>query len=261
MEKMEITSIKNIYFSPTGGTKKVAELISSCFELPKDDIDISEYGRDYGHYRFKRDNLCVIAVPSFGGRVPAVALERISQMKGDRTPAILIAAYGNRDYDDTLLELKDTVERLGFSCIGAVAAVTEHSIMRQYGSGRPDTSDEEELRRFAEEIEEKVENESEIIGIEVPGKRPYREYKGVPMKPKASGKCTDCGVCAKECPVGAIPFELPKMTDADKCISCMRCTKICPVHAISCNPLILFAGAEKMKKSCQGRKDNKLFLD
>ena len=128
---MEITSIKNIYFSPTGGTKKVAELISSCFELPKDNIDISEHGRDYGHYRFKRGNLCVIAVPSFGGRVPEVALERISQMKGDRTPSILIAAYGNRDYDDTLLELKDVVERLGFSCIGAVAAVPTHTIMRQ----------------------------------------------------------------------------------------------------------------------------------
>ena len=48
------------------------------------------------------------------------------------------------------------------------------------------------------------------------------------LKPKSDKKCESCGICAKLCPVNAIPLDDPKETNSEKCISCMRCISICP---------------------------------
>ena len=67
------------------------------------------------------------AVPSYGGRVPEIAVSRLKQMKGNGARAVLLVVYGNREYEDTLLELSDVMEAAGFSPVAAVAAVAEHS--------------------------------------------------------------------------------------------------------------------------------------
>lgn len=64
--------------------------------------------------------LCVIAVPVYGGRVAATALQRLQRLKGNGSPAILVVVYGNRDYEDALLELRDTAVQLGFVPLTAV---------------------------------------------------------------------------------------------------------------------------------------------
>ena len=79
--------------------------------------------------------------------------------------------------------------------------------------------DEKELLEFAAKIMQSSEAQRPPA---FPGNRPYREYYGVPLKPVANRKCTSCGLCAKECPAGAIPLDNPKMTDKDKCISWIR---------------------------------------
>ena len=120
--------------------------------------------------------------------------------------------------------------------------------------------DEAQLGEFAGKIRAAIEADSINSHIALPGHTPYREYKGVPMKPRAGKGCTSCGLCAQKCPVRAIPAESPSQTDTETCISCMRCVAICPAHARSVNPLMLAAAAQKLKKSCQVRKGNELFL-
>lgn len=93
-----------------------------------------------------------------------------------------------------------------------------------------------------------------------PGSRPYREYGGVPFKPVANRKCGSCGLCAKECPAGAIVLDNPKVTDKEKCISCMHCVAICPKNARSCSKLVGFIAGRKMKPICSGRKENRLYM-
>ncbi|MCI8506656.1 MAG: 4Fe-4S binding protein [Lachnospiraceae bacterium] len=80
------------------------------------------------------------------------------------------------------------------------------------------------------------------------------------MKPRTGKSCIRCGLCAKECPAGAIPVEEPSKTDAKACISCMRCIEICPRKARSVSKTLLAASSVKMKKVCSGRKKNELFL-
>ncbi len=121
----------------------------------------------------------------------------------------------------------------------------------------PDKHDEKELLEFAAKI---MQNSEAQRTPAFPGNRPYREYGGVPLKPVANGKCTSCGLCAKECPAGAIPLDNPKMTDKDKCISCMHCVAVCPKKARNYSKLVSFIAGLKMKKVCSGRKENKLYL-
>jgi len=247
-------------FSPTGGTEKVADALSCGWDCEQETVNLLEVDRDYGVYKLEADDVCIVAVPSFGGRVPAVALERLSSMKGNQARAVLAAVYGNRDFEDTLLELKDTLEVAGFRCVAAVAAIAEHSIMHQFAAGRPDEKDVAQLKAFAEQIREKLKGDKAQEPASVPGNRPYRKYSGVPLRPKADKTCRQCGVCMRECPVHAIPKEDMTRTDEDMCISCMRCIAVCPSGSRKLNKVMVNVAAQKLKKACAEPKQNELFL-
>lgn len=254
-------SVYSIYFSPTGGTKRVMELLCSGWQETPQVIDLCDSGRNFSELSLTCADVCLIGVPSFGGRVPETALKRLAQIKGGGAAAVLVTAYGNRAYEDTLLELQDTALSCGFRIAGAAAAVTEHSIMRQYGAGRPDAEDETRLRDFSRQLRQAVENMPGAGNkLTLPGGRPFRDYNGVPFKPKAGKSCTECGACAGLCPVDAIPKNDPRKTDTSRCISCMRCISVCPVHARSLNKAMLFAAGQSMKKAFEGRKTNDIFL-
>ena len=246
-----------IYFSPTGSTKKVVEALSTSWDTPKTNIDISLPNKDYTAYSFFPDDLCIIGVPSFGGRVPSIAIDHLKEMKSNNTPTIIVATYGNRAYDDTLLELKDIASECGFKIIAAIAAVTEHSIMHQFATNRPTKEDLNEIIGFGERIKASLSSNSDIM---VPGNRPYREYSGVPLKPKTNENCNKCGICASLCPTKSIPHDNPNTTDDSTCISCMRCISVCPNDARYLNKAVLLGVSQKMKKVCSSYKKNELFL-
>ncbi|MEF9940475.1 MAG: 4Fe-4S binding protein [Clostridium sp.] len=246
-------------FSPTGGTEKVIKLLEKDF-LTEKSIDLTKMNANDSDLDLKKDDLCLIGVPSYGGRVPQAALERLRQIKGNGALAIIVVVYGNRAYDDTILELKNELTDCHFQVVSAVAAIAEHSIMHQFGKGRPDAADELELHKIAQDIKVVLSNRIGNEELQVPGNKPYREYGGVPFKPQANKTCNKCGKCSAHCPVGAISKENPSVTDKNKCISCMRCVSICPQNARSIHKVLLFAASEKMKKECSGRKQIEAFL-
>lgn len=247
-----------ISFSPTGGTEKAAKALIEPFGN-NETIDLCD-ANSCGIKEFSAQDLCIFAVPSYGGRVPALALERMAGFSGNNAKAVLLAVYGNRAYEDTLKELQDTLLRQGFCCVAGVAAIAEHSIMHQFAAGRPDASDLAELQMFGQKIQAKLQSTQSFKPLNLPGNAPYKEYKGVPFVPKAGSGCTNCGLCVQKCPAGAISPEHPKETDKQKCIACMRCVCICPNHARTLNPLLLAVASQKMKKACEGHKSNELFL-
>ena len=130
--------VVQIVFSPTGGTQKVADIITSEWGNPVEKIDLSDPKTDFATVSLDKEDFAVIAVPSFGGRVPALATERLEKIHGNKAMCVAVCVYGNRAYEDTLIELSDTAEKSGFQVIAGIAAIAEHSIMHQYAAGRPD---------------------------------------------------------------------------------------------------------------------------
>ena len=243
-----------IIFSPTGGTEKVAHILGGHGNENTVKIDLSDAKTDFTKCVIGKEDQVLIAMPSFGGRAPAVAIQRLKQIAGNGAKCTLVCVYGNRAYEDTLVEMEDAAKESGFQVVAAVAAVAEHSVMPQYAAGRPDASDKKQLEQFAEQIAGK----SEAV-VSIPGNRPYKKAGGAGLVPKVGKSCTKCGLCAENCPVQAIdPASFT--ADAKKCISCMRCVKQCPEKARNVNGAMVSIAAMVIKKACSVRKENELYM-
>ena len=242
------------HFSPTGGTKKVAEAIAAGFHTPVVEMDLTK--ADATATLGENDALMAV-LPVYAGRVPQISLERLSALKGSGQKAVAVVVYGNREYDDALLETKNALEADGFQVIAAAAFIAEHSIVRSIASGRPDAEDKALCRQFAVDVMAKLDNPKAIT---VPGNDPYVELKPSAFHPAASDACVKCGVCAEQCPVGAIPLNHPNKTLGDVCINCMRCVQVCPVRSRAL-PAPFVAGATQMLgEKAAGYKKPVVFL-
>lgn len=257
---MGYKNVTEIVFSPTGGTKKVENILADTFGETTERINLTEYGIDFTNSKIEKDSLVVIAAPVFEGVIPDIAIERLKQIQGNGAMCVCVAVYGNRAYDDGLIELTDVAKLQGFKPVASIGAVAEHSIMRKFGAGRPDDEDRKELIAFAQKITEKLARDDFSTEYFVPGSHEYKRLGNLNVVPKGNNKCINCGKCAKVCPVGAIDPSNIKTADKTKCISCMGCIAACPVNARKL-PAPLIAAAElAMKSKLSKRKTNDLFL-
>lgn len=256
---MKIANTMGIYFSPTEHTREMVQHIAEAFNRNAHLHDLTSYERGNLEYDFTKQDLVVVGAPVYGGRIPALAAERLQQIKGAQTPAIILVSYGNRAYEDALLELKNILEQNQFVIIGAAALIAEHSIVHEVGKDRPDDADWQEIDAFVQQIKQKM--EQGLSRVEhIPGNVPYRTYNGIPLTPKGDHNCVKCGFCVRECPAGAIPAADPQKTDSKRCISCMRCVTYCPQQARSVNRLLLGMVSHKLRKKCSMRCKNEFFI-
>ena len=127
-------SVFEIVFSPTGGTEKVSCLVAGALDKNTVTVDLTDSGLDFHEVSMTKDDVAVISVPAYAGRVPAVVVDRLNMVHGNGARAVLVCVYGNRAFEDTLVELEDVAKHAGFRVIAAVAAIAEHSIARQFAA-------------------------------------------------------------------------------------------------------------------------------
>ena len=242
------------HFSPTGGTKKVANAIAAGFSIPVVEMDLTK--ADSAVTLGENDALMAV-LPVYAGRVPQISLERLAALKGNGQKAVAVVVYGNREYEDALLETKDVLEANGFQVIAAAAFIAEHSIVRSIAAGRPDAEDEALCRRFASDVMAKADD---AAPVQVSGNTPYKELKPSAFHPAASESCIKCGVCADQCPVGAIPLDDSSRTNNDLCINCMRCVEVCPQHCRALPDAFLTMITQMLNQNAAGYKKPTIFL-
>lgn len=247
-----------IMFSPTGGTSKATRKFSAAWSCEKKTIDL--FRRDY----LKRlpelspEDVCIISAPVFSGRIPSIAAERMALLKGNGARAVLLAAFGNRAVEDALVEMEDILRGCGFRIIAGVEAVTEHSVIRTIGAGRPDAADAACLLNFGRQVIDKL-SSANTAEPTLPGNRPYRE-RGSGIIPEVTEGCINCAICARECPAGAISFGGSWVADPEKCISCLHCVRFCPKSYRTLDPQKVQEIHAKIGEQCETRKENKLYI-
>lgn len=221
------------YFSPTEGTKKAVETLAGFLTQNPVYLDLTRRKFRKQKKYFTEQELLIAAAPVYGGQLPRVEEGLFSNLKGNHTPCIVMAAYGNRHYDDTLAQMKEILTKQGFICIGAIAPVIPHIFSEKLGNGRPDEADMETFRKFAVVMKGRIEKAERngFTEIELPG-NPVPEAKSIKPVTKLfeKEKCTNCQACVQKCPVNAISKDTLEI-EQDKCLNCQRCTKVCKAGA------------------------------
>ena len=251
-------TIHQITFSPTGGTRRASEFLCKGFNAKSTITELCTQEENLNYPNIAADDLVVISMPVYAGRVPALAVERLNNVISNGAKCVIIAVYGNRAYEDALIEMQDVATEMGFQVIAAIAAIAEHSVCRMYATSRPDDIDAKELAAFSVAILEKIKENKPFAPLALPGNRPYKQGCTGPF-PTANDNCTDCGTCASQCPTGAIALDNPKGNNNELCIGCMRCVSVCPVHARGIGERLNML-AERLKPLCSDRKQNELFV-
>ena len=245
---MVVNKVWAVYFSATGTTKKVVEEIANVIAdklgAARETFDFTLPQAREGAPGFKQGDLVVFGTPVYAGRVPNVLLKYLETIRGNGAAAVPVVLYGNRDYDDALIELRDILEKDGFHAIAAATFIGEHSFSYILAKERPDDADLHKAGTFAADVAKKSSSIDDFTAasIEVKGTPdPYRGYyqprdrKGEPVdirkvKPLTNDSCNDCKICADICPMGSISREDVKEYTGI-CIKCGACIKKCPLQA------------------------------
>lgn len=265
---MEIKRVKLIYFSPTGTTQKVLESIAKGIGA-----------QDVGHFNLTMpegarqdippliDELVILGAPVYGGRLPVEAVKRFRRIKADNTLAVPVVVYGNREFEDALLELKNLAVELGFKPVAGAAFIGEHSYETEdapIAHGRPDGQDTQKAMDFGAKIKDKVAalaSPDAQGDLEIPGRFPY-ESGGMSISTSPVSReetCILCGTCATVCPTAAITVDDSVATEVELCIRCSACIKNCPAGARVWEDARLLKIINWLHENCGARKEPRVF--
>lgn len=267
---MDIHPLRLLYFSPTGTTRKVVQAIAQGLGLNiAEDLDLTLPQTRLGSVSSIQGGVTIIGTPVYTGRVAFEAVLRLRQLQASNALAVVVVVYGNREYEDALLELRNMAMEVGFTPCAGAAFIGEHSFSTDetpIATGRPDNSDVNRGRIFGKMLLNKVTSISALHDcshLSVPGSFPYRERGPThATSPETrDALCVRCGKCVEVCPVKAITLHHDGVyTDKNKCLLCCACVKNCPTGARILGDMRLLQFARNLTLSCLQRKEPEFYL-
>lgn len=283
---MDIRQVRTVCFSPTGTTRAIVEEIvrgicgglregAGCAAAPcaVELVDVTRPDARLRPLRTSADEL-LVAAPVYMGRVPALLDAWLRAIRGQGTPAVCVVVYGNRTYGDALLELRDILAACGCVPVACAAYIGEHSFSgpeTPVAAGRPDAEDIRHAERFGRKVAEKLRSFSPAApegrfpapdAFDVPGERPYRGETALWSVDfiAVGDTCTQCGLCAQVCPVGAVDPARGESIDRALCVTCCACVRRCPRSARTMKEGPVRDAAVRLNRLYGERKEPECFL-
>ena len=266
---MNIQHLHLIYFSPTRTTRRILEeIVKGMGREAATVTDITQPDIRSQKPPVFREGLVLMGAPVYSGRLPKDAARYFSELKAHGALAVPVVLYGNRAYEDALLELKNTAEACGFASLAAGAFIGEHSFSGQdyiIAPNRPDKADLAKAFAFGQKIAgllESIQVSGDIGPLTVPGQFPYKE--AVALGPmdfiQVTEDCYGCGVCIPACPANAIDEANRYAARPERCIYCCACIKACPPGARIMKEGFLKGIAKMLSENCSARKEPETFF-
>ena len=261
---MKPRTVHSIFFSPTETSRTIARAVSRGIGGDAEArLDMTWNAPERS--AFSQRDVVVVGMPVYSGRLPAIAAERFSSLKGSGTPAVAIVVYGNRAYEDALAELCDRCIEQGSKLVSAAAFVGQHSFSSEklpIAHERPDQQDIDSAKQFGVQVKELLKCDLSLDLETIPGNRPYKPA----IQPSEAATATDpetcrqCGACIANCPVQCIEMiDGVPQTLQDRCIWCMACVQCCPTGARKTVLPKIHEITKRLHTHCQSRKEPEIF--
>ena len=240
---MEIKRVCALYFSATGNTEKTvatfAETLAEQLGVPWERLPFTKPAERERDYVFADTDLVVVGTPTYAGKLPNKILPDLkARLHGNGALAAAIVTFGNRSYDNALAELCAVLEGDGFHTVAGGAFVGRHAFTDKLAEDRPDWDDRKELKNFAAATADKF----------------------LKAKPRTDlTKCTNCGACARLCPMGAIDPE-DVYSVPGTCIKCQACVRKCTKHAKYFDDPAFLSHVAMLEQTFTEPKKNEVFL-
>jgi NAD-dependent dihydropyrimidine dehydrogenase PreA subunit/flavodoxin len=243
-----------VYCSPSGTTRRVANVIENVFQRNQADVEVLDLGKTREWQSFQKklesagEHACLfVGSPVYGSMaVPPVRQFVASLPACANAWAVPFVTWGEACSGLALWQLGDALVKKGFRVAGAAKVVAVHSMMWQEaepaGKGHPDEIDLEMVTGLVENIATRhAAGTLTALALDVLDYQPSAISEGVRKKMSTPRKntpkevdpdaCTQCGVCESECPAQAISLE-PYPVFGENCFGCFSCIRLCPEEAI-----------------------------
>lgn len=268
---MNFSRVNLFYYSPTHTTQKIVTGIAAGIGI--DPLKIIENNLTYPEYAetvidVEPDDLIIIGAPVYAGQIALEAHKRLATIKFLNNPVVLVAVYGNRHFDDALIDLREMAIKLGLKPVAAAAFIGEHSYSTRdfpIAKGRPDNDDKAQARDFGSKVATKMQTLSSLDAIQaldLPGTFPLPPRREIAPSHAETmpNKCIKCGNCQIACPTGAIFFKNGYKTDISRCTICCACIKACSRRARVIVSEHIPKLRETLATNCAERKAPQFFI-
>lgn len=273
-----INKVVGLYFSPSGDTARLTKKIAEEIVVRLDENSVDDFSVHFidllrnpllHKCDFDEDTIVVVGMPAFNGRIPLPCIKMIQKMHGDNTMAVCVVNYGNSSYGDALYELYTFLEDQRFEVLSAGAFVSQNAIFKHIAESRPDFQDIQQLKKFCELTSKKLQRfcgtmirdmRAKPAPLQIKGSMPSKAPLKLPIHPTPDKSCTNCGECAKICPMGAIDLRDVTKVSAKKCISCTACVKVCPTGSRGFHGPMCTASRIALERLWSKRKEPEWFL-
>jgi ferredoxin/flavodoxin len=243
------------FVSPAGSTRHIAAVIEK--ELKRLNADVTpldlKHQKEWSPFQnlitSAEKNACLfIGSPVYRGlAVPPVMafIEAFGQSR--QGYAVPFAAWGGSSSGSALWQMGKALRDKGFNLAGAAKVLGFHSMMFDepdpLGQGRPNPQDDDIIKQMVTKIYEGLSNDClsplplELLDYQpeaIASKNKAAMNQAWKITPKIvhEAECTQCDICKKECPVGAIDMA-PYPQFGSSCIDCLNCMRLCPEKAVA----------------------------